>query len=327
MQVGMIGLGRMGANMARRLMRGGHSCVAYDRDPAKVSEVAGEGAQGASSLAEFIRKLDKPRVIWIMLPAGEITRGAIAELAGSLEPGDIVIDGGNSHYKDDVISRQTLASHAIEFIDCGTSGGVWGAERGYCLMIGGKKETAEYLSPIFRTLAPGQGSTPPTPGREGFNKTAEEGYLYCGPAGAGHFVKMVHNGIEYGIMQSLAEGFDLLHNSGQFGYEFPLVDIAELWRRGSVVSGWLLDLSAIALTKSPDLATFEGSVADSGEGRWTVQAAVEAAVPCPVLTVSLYARFRSRVAHTFGEKLLSAMRFGFGGHVESHKPKDGSSAG
>ena len=307
----------MGSNMSRRLMGGGHECVGFDRDPARVAAVANEGGSGADSLKALVTKLDPPRIVWIMLPAGEITSQTVRELAGLLNPGDIVIDGGNSHYTDDVISSKILAEHSVEFVDCGTSGGVWGAERGYCLMMGGRKEIVEFLDPIFSTLAPGKGSIPLTPGREGLSETAERGYLYCGPAGSGHFVKMVHNGIEYGIMQSFAEGFDVLKNAPTFGYEVPIPDIAEVWRRGSVISSWLLDLAAIALAKSRDLAAFEGHVADSGEGRWTIQAAVEAGVPCPVLSASLYARFRSRVDHTFGDKMLSAMRFGFGGHVES----------
>ena len=317
MQIGMLGLGRMGANMARRLMRAGHQCAGYDRDSAKVVELARDGVAGANSLDELVSILKPPRVIWVMLPAGDITAGAIHELAQRLKQGDIVIDGGNSHYTDDQISDRILSERGIEFVDCGTSGGVWGLDRGYCLMIGGRKETVEYLDPVFRALAPGMGSIPRTPGREALNATAEQGYLYCGPAGAGHFTKMVHNGIEYGIMQSYAEGFDVLENATKFGYELPLADISEVWRRGSVISSWLLDLSAMALAKHPDLAPFEGTVADSGEGRWTIEAAVQSGVPCPVLSASLYARFRSRLKHTFADKLLSAMRFGFGGHLES----------
>jgi 6-phosphogluconate dehydrogenase len=317
MQIGMLGLGRMGANMARRLMRAGHACAGYDRDPAKVAELVRDGAAGAGTLDEFVAALTPPRIVWVMLPAGDITAGAIRELAARLAPRDIVIDGGNSHYTGDRASDQVLRERGIEFVDCGTSGGVWGLERGYCLMIGGRKETVQYLDPIFQTLAPGLGAIPRTPGREALNPAAEHGYLYCGPAGAGHFTKMVHNGIEYGIMQSYAEGFDVLSNAVKFGYELPLADIAEVWRRGSVISSWLLDLSAMALAKNPDLAPYEGTVADSGEGRWTVEAAVQSGVPCPVLSASLYARFRSRLKHTFADKLLSAMRFGFGGHLES----------
>jgi 6-phosphogluconate dehydrogenase len=267
MQVGVLGLGRMGANMARRLMRGGHTCVAYDREAGKVSELVREGAQGADSLDQFIAKLQPPRIVWMMLPAGETTAQAISALARRLMPRDTVIDGGNSHYMDDINHHRMLAGRGIGFVDCGTSGGIWGAERGYCLTIGGTKETVDGLDPLFRTLAPGAGGIPRTPGREGFNETAGQGYLYCGPPGAGHFAKMVHNGIEYGMMQSLAEGFDLLRNAGKFGYDFPLPDVAEVWRRGSVISSWLLDLTAMALAKSPDLAGFEGCVADSGEGR------------------------------------------------------------
>ncbi len=322
MQIGMLGLGRMGANMALRLMRAGHECAGYDRDPAKVGDLARSGAQGAATLDEFVAALRPPRTVWVMLPAGDITSGAIRDLAGRLSPGDVVIDGGNSHYSDDQISARTLAEHRVEFIDCGTSGGVWGLERGYCLMIGGPQATVERLDPIFRALAPGLGTIPRTPGREALNAAAESGYLYCGPAGAGHFTKMVHNGIEYGIMQSYAEGFDVLCSATKFGYELPLADIAEVWRRGSVISSWLLDLSAIALAKNPDLGPYEGTVADSGEGRWTVEAAVQSGVPCPVLSASLYARFRSRLKHTFADKLLSAMRYGFGGHLESRPPAE-----
>ncbi len=317
MRFGMLGLGRMGAHMARRLMRGGHLCVAHDREGAKVAEMVRQGAEGAGSLAELVRKLEPPRVVWMMLPAGDATGGAIRELAELLDADDIAVDGGNSHYKDDVERSKWLGNRGIHFVDCGTSGGIWGETRGYCLMLGGDREAVTYLDPLLRTLAPGRGSIPPTQGRARLNKTAEEGYLYCGGPGAGHFVKMVHNGIEYGLMEAFAEGFDLLNNAHSFGYELPVPDIAELWRRGSVVSAWLLDITAQALAQDPRLASVEGRVADSGEGRWTVEAAVQAGVPCPALTLALYTRFRSRADHTFAEKLLSAMRLGFGGHVEA----------
>jgi len=323
MQIGMLGLGRMGANMARRLMAGGHACVAYDRDPRNVALLAAEGATGCDSLEELVRTLAKPRVVWLMVPAGAPTESAIESLAPLLESGDTIVDGGNSLYKDDIRRAAALAARAIHYVDVGTSGGVWGRERGYCLMIGGERGTVERLTPVFRTLAPGRGAAAPTPGRVPPAGTAEEGYLYCGPAGAGHFAKMVHNGIEYGLMQAYAEGFDLLRNAGQIespagrAYEFDIAAIAELWRRGSVVGSWLLDLAAVALREDPQLAAFTGSVPDSGEGRWTVQAAIEAGVPLPVLTEALYARFRSRTDHTFGEKLLSALRRQFGGHAET----------
>jgi len=312
MQLGMIGLGRMGGNMARRLLRGRHECVVFNRDSSKVAEIAAEGAQGASSLTELVAQLKKPRAVWIMLPAGEVTEKVVEDLAGLLEQGDAVIDGGNTFYKDDVRRAKSLAEKGIVYVDVGTSGGVWGLERGYCLMIGGEKETVSRLEPIFRTLAPGRGSVAPSPGRKG--GPAEEGYLHCGPAGAGHFVKMVHNGIEYGLMQAYAEGFDILKSSK---YELPLAEVAEVWRRGSVVGSWLLDLTAAALAEDPELARFEGRVADSGEGRWTVAAAIEESVPAEVITSALFARFRSRQDHTFAEKCLSAMRFQFGGHPEA----------
>jgi len=312
MQIGMIGLGRMGGNMARRLLRGGHACVGYNRDASKTAEIAAEGAQGAKSLAELVTLLAKPRAVWVMLPAGEITEQVVHDLAGMLEKGDVVVDGGNSFYKDDVRRAKVLAERGIGYLDVGTSGGVWGLERGYCLMIGGEKASFDRLEPIFRTLAPGRGSVAPSPGRQG--GAAEEGYLHCGPAGAGHFVKMVHNGIEYGLMQAYAEGFDILKSSK---YAIPLGDVAELWRRGSVVGSWLLDLTAAALAEDPDLARFEGRVADSGEGRWTVEAAIEESVPAEAITSALFARFRSRQDHTFAEKCLSAMRFQFGGHAEA----------
>ena len=322
MQIAMIGLGRMGGNMARRLLRGGHRCVVFDRSPEAVAELAKEGAVGASSLADVVAKLEKPRTVWLMLPAGEITEGTIGALAVHLEAGDAVIDGGNSYYKDDVRRSGELAGKGIHYLDAGTSGGIWGLERGYCLMVGGPRDTVERLDPIWKTLAPGQGAIPPSPGREGKQSTAALGYLHCGPAGAGHFVKMVHNGIEYGLMQAYAEGFDILANAGSpelpegHRFQLDLADVAELWRRGSVVSSWLLDLSAMALAESPDLAGYTGFVHDSGEGRWTITAALEEAVPADVLAASLFARFRSRQEHTFGEKMLSAMRQKFGGHLE-----------
>jgi 6-phosphogluconate dehydrogenase len=322
MQIAMIGLGRMGGNMVRRLLRGGHRCVVFDRNPEAVAELAKEGAAGASSLADLVAKLEKPRTVWLMLPAGEITEGTIGALAGHLEAGDAVIDGGNSYYKDDVRRAGELSGKGIHYLDAGTSGGIWGIDRGYCLMIGGPRETVERLDPIWKTLAPGRGAIAQSPGREGKQSTAADGYLHCGPAGAGHFVKMVHNGIEYGLMQAYAEGFDILKNAVSpelpEGHRFTidLADVAELWRRGSVVSSWLLDLSAMALAESPDLAGYTGFVHDSGEGRWTITAALEEAVPADVLSASLYARFRSRQEHTFGEKMLSAMRKKFGGHLE-----------
>src|SRR5580693_935277 len=321
-QIGMVGLGRMGGNMVRRLLRGGHSCVVYDRNPQAVAELAGLGATGASSLADFAAKLTAPRTAWLMLPAGEITETAIGELAGLLAAGDVVVDGGNTYYKDDVRRAAALARQGIVYLDAGTSGGVWGLERGYCLMIGGDRASVERLDPIWRTLAPGRGQIPPSPGREGKASTASEGYLHCGPAGAGHFVKMVHNGIEYGLMQAFGEGFDILRNAAsselpaEHRFELDLAGVAELWRRGSVVSSWLLDLAASALAESPQLAEYTGYVHDSGEGRWTVVAALEEAVPAEVLSASLYARFRSRQEHTFCEKMLSAMRKKFGGHLE-----------
>jgi len=322
MQIAMIGLGRMGGNMARRLLRGGHRCVVFDRSSEAVAELVKEGAVGASSLADVVAKLEQPRTVWLMLPAGEITEGTIGALAVHLEAGDAVIDGGNSYYKDDVRRSGELAGKGIHYLDAGTSGGIWGLERGYCLMVGGPRDTVERLDPIWRTLAPGQGAIPPSPGREGKQSTAALGYLHCGPAGAGHFVKMVHNGIEYGLMQAYAEGFDILANADSpelpegHRFELDLADVAELWRRGSVVSSWLLDLSAMALAESPDLAGYTGFVQDSGEGRWTITAALEEAVPADVLAASLFARFRSRQEHTFGEKMLSAMRQKFGGHLE-----------
>jgi 6-phosphogluconate dehydrogenase len=312
----------MGANLARRLLGGGHEVVVYNRSQGKVKELEKEGAIGSSTLAEFAGKLTKPRAAWVMMPAGDVTHAVITEISDHMDRGDIIIDGGNSRYVEDARHASLLKEKRIHFIDCGTSGGVWGLERGYCLMIGGEKDVVERLDPIFRTLAPGIGTIDRTPNRETFNQTAEQGYLHCGQAGAGHFVKMVHNGIEYGLMQAYAEGFDILRaarserNAPELRYDLPLTDIAEVWRRGSVVASWLLDLTATALAKSPQLAGFSGRVDDSGEGRWTIEAAIDTAVPCPVLTASLYARFRSRQDSTFADKLLSAMRFEFGGHVE-----------
>ena len=321
MQIAMVGLGRMGANMVRRLMRDGHDCVVYDRDPAAVARLVAEGATGAAGLAELAQRLTPPRAAWIMVPAGDITEQAVMELAGHFAAGDVIVDGGNSYFKDDVRRAKTLAERGIYYLDAGTSGGVWGLERGYCLMVGGDRAAYKRLEPVFRTLAPGGAGIPPSPGRTP-GGSAEQGYLYCGPSGAGHFVKMVHNGIEYGLMQAYAEGFDILRNAGaetlpaDQRYDFDLADIAELWRRGSVVTSWLLDLSAKALARNPDLSDYSGFVQDSGEGRWTVQAAIDEAVPAEVLTAALYTRFRSRREHTFAEKVLSAMRQGFGGHVE-----------
>jgi 6-phosphogluconate dehydrogenase len=320
MQIGMIGLGRMGGNMVRRLLRGGHECVVFDRNPASVEELAKEGATGAASMEDFVAKLAPPKTAWVMVPAGPITEAVIEDLGARLGEGGVVIDGGNSHFKDDVRRSRELRAKGIQYVDAGTSGGVWGLERGYCLMIGGEREVVERLDPIWKTLAPGQGTIPPTAGKK--KSTAEEGYLHCGPAGAGHFVKMVHNGIEYGLMQAYAEGFDIFRNAAskelpeEHRFELDLADIAEVWRRGSVVTSWLLDLTAMALAESPDLAGYTGFVQDSGEGRWTVQAAVEEAVPAHVLAAALFDRFRSRQEHTFGEKVLSAMRHKFGGHVE-----------
>jgi 6-phosphogluconate dehydrogenase len=325
MQLGMIGLGRMGGNIVRRLMRAGHSCVVYDKSEDAVRALAGEGAAPSRDLAGFVRQLEKPRAVWVMLPAGAVTHDTIVELAGLLEPGDILIDGGNSHFHDDVAHAEMLSQRGIRYLDVGTSGGVWGLERGYCMMIGGDREAADHLDPIFAALAPGRGNIPATPGRQGRDPRVEQGYMYCGPAGAGHYVKMIHNGIEYGMMQALAEGFDILRTVNSPAvpenrrYDLDLADIAEVWRRGSVVSSWLLDLTAIALAEDPDLKEFTGSVGDSGEGRWTVMAAIEQAVPAEVLSSALYTRFRSRQDHTFAEKILSAMRKQFGGHQEAPK--------
>jgi 6-phosphogluconate dehydrogenase len=323
MEIGIIGLGRMGANIARRLLKQGHNCIVYNRTPAKVAELEQEGARGASTLKDLVAKLPKPRAVWVMVPAGNVTEQTVLELADLLEPGDIIIDGGNTYYKDDVRRAQFLEKKGIHYVDVGTSGGVWGLERGYCLMIGGKTEIVQHLDPIFKTLAPGKGSIASTPGREKTSGTAEEGYLHCGANGSGHFVKMVHNGVEYALMQAYAEGFDIFKNAGSqeleepYRYDLNVADIAEVWRRGSVVGSWLLDLAAMALVENSTLSNYTGFVQDSGEGRWTVMAAVETAVPVDVLSASLYTRFRSRQEHTFAEKVLSAMRHKFGGHVET----------
>ena len=334
MQLGMIGLGRMGANMVRRLLNAGHQCTVYDVNPESVRSLSAAGAHGTSDLASFVAGLEAPRAIWIMLPAA-IVDSTIARLKEHLEPGDILIDGGNTHYIDDIRRAKELAPDGLHYVDVGTSGGVWGLERGYCLMIGGETKTVQHLDPIFRTLAPGQGDVPPAEGRDGRIGTAEQGYLHCGPAGAGHFVKMVHNGIEYGMMAAYAEGFNILHraNIGKQGraadaettplrhpehyqYDLDLGDIAELWRRGSVVTSWLLDLTANALSQSPDLGHFGGRVSDSGEGRWTIEAAIAEGTPAPVLTAALFQRFSSRGEDEFACKIISAMRYQFGGHTE-----------
>ena len=329
MQIGVIGLGKMGGNMTRRLMKAGHDCVVFARTPKTRDALAKDGATAATSLAEAVKTLrERPRVLWLMLPAGQTTEETVTSLASLLERGDIVIDGGNSFYKDDIRRAKKLAEKGIRYVDCGTSGGVWGIERGYCMMIGGPKEAVEHLDPIFTALAPGLGEISRTPGRERSDSHAERGYIHAGPSGAGHFVKMVHNGIEYGLMQAYAEGFDILRNKDskdlpedeRFVLNMP--DIAEVWRRGSVISSWLLDLSAAALAKDPQLKNFSGYVQDSGEGRWTVEAALEEAVSADVISSALYARFRSRQEHSFGEKVLSAMRFGFGGHIEGDEPID-----
>ncbi len=322
MQIGMVGLGRMGANMVQRLMRGGHQCVVYDLSPENVNRLAEKGATGSGSLEEFVKHLKPPRTAWVMVPAGAPTEQTIEALAARCTPDDVIIDGGNTHFKDDVRRAKALAKRKFHFVDVGTRGGIWGVDRGYCLMIGGEKKVVQRLDPIFKTLAPGRGQIERTPGREKKTSTAEEGYVHCGPVGAGHFVKMVHNGIEYGLMQAYAEGFDIFRTAAtpelpeDIRYELNLADIAEVWRRGSVVSSWLLDLTAMALLENPDLSEYSGFVQDSGEGRWTILAAVEQAVPAEVLSAALYARFRSRRDHTFAEKVLSAMRNKFGGHVE-----------
>ena len=324
MQLGMVGLGRMGANLARRLMRNGHRCVVFNRTRGPVDALVREGAVGSSSLEDLVAKLDKPRAAWVMLPAGQPTENTVSELGRLMDQGDIVIDGGNSFYKDDIRRAQALQTRGIHYVDVGTSGGVWGLERGYCMMIGGDTEAVVRLDPIFAALAPGPGNIPRTPGRDGHDPRAESGYIHCGPSGSGHFVKMVHNGIEYGLMQAYAEGFSILRAAaerpGAERYELDLADVAEVWRRGSVISSWLLDLTAIALAADPKLEGFEGYVEDSGEGRWTLMAAIESAVPANVLSAALYARFRSREERSFADRMLSAMRKGFGGHVE---PKAG----
>lgn len=321
MQLGMIGLGRMGANMARRLMRGGHQCVVYDRSPDSVRVLVSEGARGSDSLAALVAALARPRAIWVMVPAGPATEQTVADLGALLEPGDTIIDGGNTFFKDDVRRGKELASKQIHYVDAGTSGGVFGLERGYCMMIGGDPDVVQRLNPLFATLAPGRGQVERTPGRKD-GGTAEDGYLHCGPIGSGHFVKMVHNGIEYGIMQALAEGFDIMNGAAnptvapEHRFSIPVAEVAEVWRRGSVLSSWLVDLTAKALLDDPTLSGFEGHVPDSGEGRWTVMAAVEEAVPADVIATALFTRFRSRMEESFAEKVLSAMRFQFGGHVE-----------
>jgi len=322
MQIGIVGLGRMGGNIARRLIRHGHAVVGYNRTPGPVETLASEGGVPAGDLADLIAKLAAPRAVWVMLPAGEPTESTVAELARLMQPGDTVIDGGNSFYKDDIRRAADLRGRGVDYVDVGTSGGIWGLERGYCLMIGGDADVVSRLDPIFAALAPGRGDIPRTPGRNGADPRAEEGYIHAGPCGAGHFVKMVHNGIEYGLMQAYAEGFDILRHAGsaelpvEQRFDLNLADIAEVWRRGSVVSSWLLDLTASALAKDAGLGGFTGFVQDSGEGRWTVNAAIEAAVPATVLTAALYARFRSREEASFADRLLSAMRAEFGGHQE-----------
>ncbi len=322
MQLGIIGLGRMGGNIARRLKKHGHEMIVFDLDTKTVDKLAGEGMTGATSLADMLKKMEAPRSIWVMLPSGKITDDTIADLAEHLEPGDTVIDGGNSFYKDDIRRAKALQQKKLHYIDVGTSGGVWGLERGYCMMIGGDDEAVGRIDPILKALAPGAGDIDKTRGREHHNPTAELGYLHCGPAGSGHFVKMIHNGIEYGMMQAYAEGFDIMRTKNSpllpedQRFDLKLADIAEVWRRGSVVASWLLDLTAIALAENETLEKYSGNVADSGEGRWTIEAAIEEAVPAEVLSAALYARFRSRQSHTYGEKLLSAMRFQFGGHLE-----------
>ena len=334
MQLGMIGLGRMGANMVRRLLKGGHRCVVFDMSPKAVNELVQEKAAGSSSLADLVTKLEKPRAVWLMVPAAVVEK-TIADLLPHLEPDDILIDGGNSYYVDDIRRAKELAAKRIHYVDVGTSGGVWGLERGYCMMIGGEKSVVKHLDPIFSTLAPGAGDVPRTPGREKFDGTAEQGYLHCGPNGAGHFVKMVHNGIEYGLMAAYAEGLGILRDANvgkeqhaidaettplrdpeHYQYDLDLRDIAEVWRRGSVIASWLLDLTAVGLVKDPALSQFTGHVSDSGEGRWTIKAAIDEAVPVPVLSAALYQRFTSRGEADYQDRLLSAMRYGFGGHLE-----------
>jgi 6-phosphogluconate dehydrogenase len=328
MEIGVVGLGRMGGNIARRLLRAGHRCVVYDVSPEAVSGLAKEGAQGSDSLQAIVASLPaKPRAIWVMLPAGHITSEAVARLGELLDAGDIVIDGGNTFWKDDIARGQELAKRGIRYVDVGTSGGVWGLARGYCMMIGGEKAAVDHLDPIFDALAPGPGDIPHTPGREGRDTRPERGYIHAGPVGAGHFVKMVHNGIEYGLMQAYAEGFDILRARANEDlpeherFTLDMTDIAETWRRGSVISSWLLDLTASALRKSPGLENFAGRVSDSGEGRWTLSAAIDEGIPAPTIAASLFSRFSSRGNETFANKILSAMRFEFGGHHEKPAEK------
>ncbi|MGH9583993.1 MAG: phosphogluconate dehydrogenase (NAD(+)-dependent, decarboxylating) [Bryobacteraceae bacterium] len=322
MEIGLVGLGRMGANMVRRLQRGGHKCTVFDVNAENVKKLAGEGAGGSSSLEDLAGKLPKPRAVWVMVPAGNPTENTVQSLAAVMEAGDAIIDGGNSFYKDDIRRAAELSKRGIYYLDAGTSGGVWGLERGYCLMVGASDKAFQQLEPIFKTLAPGIGKIERTPGREKLGGTSEQGYLHTGPPGSGHFVKMVHNGIEYGVMQAYAEGFDLLaHKDSETlpeheRFKLNVADIAEVWRRGSVVGSWLLDLTAMALAENPTLSKFTGFVEDSGEGRWTINAALEQAIPVEVLASALFTRFRSRQEHTFAEKVLSAMRYKFGGHVE-----------
>ena len=327
MQIGMIGLGRMGANIVRRLMKTGrHSAVVYDKNTEAVSALSAEGAAGAATLANFVSQLEKPRTVWVMLPAGKITEDTIGELSSLLEPDDVIIDGGNTFWQDDIARATALRAKGIHYLDVGTSGGVWGLERGYCMMIGGEKAVVDRLDPLFAALAPGRGDIPQTQSRQGRDPRVEQGYIHAGPNGAGHFVKMIHNGIEYGLMQAYAEGFDILKNASSatlpqaHRLDLDIADIAEVWRRGSVIPSWLLDLTASALAQNATLDTYSGHVEDSGEGRWTVNAAIDEAVPAEVLTAALFARFRSRQSHTFAEKILSAMRDGFGGHKEPGKP-------
>ncbi|MEA3023444.1 MAG: 6-phosphogluconate dehydrogenase [Alphaproteobacteria bacterium] len=322
MQLGMVGLGRMGGNIVRRLARSGHQCVVFDRNPAAVAALVNEGSSASVDLKSLVDQLEKPRAVWVMLPAGDITERTVAQLGELLERGDIIIDGGNSFYKDDIRRAHALGQKGIHYVDCGTSGGVWGLERGYCMMIGGDKQVVDHLDPIFAALAPGPGSIPVTPGRQGRDPRVARGYMHCGPSGAGRFVKMIHNGIEYGLMEAYAEGFNVLRGAASEALpadqrlRIDLPDVAEVWRRGSVIGSWLLDLTAIALSEDPELAGYSGFVDDSGEGRWTIMAAIEEAVPAHVLSAALYARFRSREKEGFSDKLLSAMRHQFGGHVE-----------
>ncbi|KPH97046.1 6-phosphogluconate dehydrogenase, decarboxylating [Actinobacteria bacterium OV450] len=340
MQLGMVGLGRMGANLVRRLMQDGHRCVVNDVGPDAVRALEREGATPAFSLEELVERLERPRAVWLMVPAG-VVQETLDRLVGLLEPGDTVIDGGNSYYRDDITRSRALAGHGIHYVDCGTSGGVWGLERGYCLMIGGEREPVERLAPVFRTIAPGSGSAEPTPGRTRTGGTAPQGYLHCGPSGAGHFVKMVHNGVEYGMMAAIAEGLAIIEHADAglrprtadaetaplsdpeaYGYEIDVAEVAEVWRRGSVVGSWLVDLTADALARSPQLDDFTGRVSDSGEGRWTVLAAIEESVPAPVISAALYQRYESRGLGAFTDKVLSAMRSEFGGHAEKRPGAD-----